>query len=81
MKGKSIASMVLGIVSLFLCAIPCSIISLVLGSQVLNDPNCDEGSRKRAIAGRITSIIGFVILVIYICIVSIAAGMAASMYM
>lgn len=77
MKGKSIGSLVCGILSIEGGAIPFSIIALVLASQVLNDPNADAGARGRAKAGKITGIVGIVSTVIICIIVSIVTAVTA----
>lgn len=72
-KGLSIASMVLGIISLvlfcipYLC-IPCGLIGLILGGVSLATKKDGKGM---AIAGLVCSIIGIALYVI--CIVLLAA--------
>lgn len=79
MKGKSIGSLVCGILSIEGGAIPFSIIALVLASQVLNDPTADAGARGRAKAGKITGIIGIVTTVIACIVVSIIMAVTAQL--
>ena len=77
-KGLSIASMVLGIVSLvFFCfvyiCIPCGIISIILGGVALAKKKAGKGM---AIAGLACSIIG---IAIYIILSLIGASILSSL--
>ena len=74
----AVASMVLGIVSLitfcwFYIAIPCAIVSLILGTVSIKK---QERGKGMAIAGIVTSAIALVIAIIVIILV--IAGVAAS---
>lgn len=77
-KGLSIASMVLGIISLvFFCfvyiCIPCGLISIILGGVALATKKAGKGM---AIAGLVCSIIG---IAIYVICLLVGASLLASM--
>lgn len=81
-KGLSIASMVLGIVSLVFCcipylSIPCSIVGIILGGVSLATK---KGGKGMAIAGLVCSILGIAAYIILIAIgASFLSGLGASL--
>jgi len=66
-KGLGIASFVLGIVSLFICGLPCSIVGLILGSISLSKQKENNGL---ATVGMIICFIGLFLTIITISCVS-----------
>ena len=72
-KGFSIASMVLGIVSLVLVCIPAGIVAIILGGVSLATK---KGGRGMAIAGLVCAIIG---IAVYVILTIIGASLLSSM--
>lgn len=81
-SGLSIASMVLGIISIvtfcyFIVSIPCGVLGLIFGIVAKSK---GSGGQGMALAGIITSSIGLLITVLFM-IYAIAVGQASSSYM
>ena len=75
-KNMGIASLVLGIVSLFCCGLPCSVVGLILG--IISRKRQPENNGK-ATAGIILSIIGMVLSIVII-IFNVANGGSSYFY-
>ena len=63
-SGKATASLVLGILSFFICGIPLGIAGMILGIQARNAMPEGTPGRGKATAGMVCSIIGLVLHVL-----------------
>lgn len=80
-NGKATASLVLGIVGIFMCPAVCSVLALILGYAARNEIAASGGSQRgdsNATAGIILGWVGIVFAIIWITIVIIAIAVAAS---
>ena len=84
-----VASLVLGIITIIICWIPCfgwfslipSIVGIVLGGCGINVAKKNNGQGKGiAIAGLVLSIIATIISILWIVVFSAAAASASSSY-
>ncbi len=66
--GKATASLVLGIVGLFICPIVCSVLAIVFGHQARQEIDADPalGGRGMATAGFVLGIVGLAIASLFI---------------
>ncbi len=80
-NGKATASLVLGIVGLFICPIVCSVLAIILGSTAQNEIAASGGyqtGESNARAGVILGWVGLGIYVVVIVVWAIIAAIAAS---
>ncbi len=66
-KGLAIASLVLGIVSFFICGLPCSITGLILGGVSYSKKKVNNGM---AVTGMVLCIIGLAVTIITLACLS-----------